>query len=97
MNHGQVAGVFMSGPLAGFRAALQDGLWNLTNERIDERRGTLQGCKDHTYVIHGASGTNTTRNDSVPASTIQLVHPTCGIPKRLSSCALAVCASPLFL
>jgi len=47
MNHGQVAGVFMSGPFTGFRPALQDGLWNLPNERIDERWGALQGRDDH--------------------------------------------------
>jgi hypothetical protein len=55
MNHGQVAGVFMSGPFTGFRPALQDGLWNLSNERIDERWGALQGRDDHCCVIHETS------------------------------------------
>jgi hypothetical protein len=53
MNHGQVAGVFVSGPFAGFRTALQYRLRDLTNERIDERRGALQSCQDHAYVIQG--------------------------------------------
>src|SRR6266705_566303 len=58
MNRGKVAGVFMRGPLAGSRAALQDCLWNLPDERNNEGRGTLQRCNDHTCVVHETSCTN---------------------------------------
>src|SRR6266576_6880478 len=68
MNRGKVAGVFMRGPLARSRAALQDCLWNLPDERNNEGRGTLQGCDDHTCVVHETSRTNTEGNHRLPDS-----------------------------
>jgi len=41
----------MRGPLAGSRAALQDRLWYLPDERNNESRGALQGCDDHTALF----------------------------------------------
>src|SRR3979409_1017541 len=97
MNRGKVAGVFMRGPLAGPRAALQDRLWNLPDERNDEGRCALQGCDDHTYVVHEASRTNTEGNHRLPDSRFSTLPFNPWARGGQDVASLELCTSHLFL
>ena len=77
MDHSEVTGVLMRGPLAGSGAALQDGLGNLPNQRNDQIWGALQGGDDNVCLVHRFSFTIQFLRFADPQNFSRITEPAC--------------------